>query len=229
HVISTEPPANAAVSKGDTITVNVSYGPEQRQLPDVSSLSYADAVKKLRAAGFGKFRQVDSPSTPELKGRVVETNPPANQTTAITNEIVIVIGTGPATKAVPDVANQTPEEAQKTLTLSGFTKVNQVSVDSTRPAGEVIGTRPPTGETVPVDTVIELQVSKGNQFVMPNVMGMFWTEAEPLLRTLGWTGVLVKGADADAGGNYHNKVVYQSPASGEGVNRDANITLTFGQ
>jgi serine/threonine-protein kinase len=229
HVISTDPPANAAVNKGDKITVNVSYGPEQRQLPDVSSLSYADAIKKLKAAGFGKFKQVDSPSTPALKGRVVATNPPANQTAAITNEITIVVGSGPATKQVPDVAGQTPEEAQKTLNLSGFDKVNQVSVDSPRPAGAVVGTKPPAGETTPVDNLIELQVSKGNQFVMPNVAGMFWTEAEPLLRALGWTGVLVKGADLDAGGNYHNKVVYQSPASGEGVNRDANIMLTFGQ
>ncbi|MEZ0364950.1 Stk1 family PASTA domain-containing Ser/Thr kinase [Mycobacterium sp. pUA109] len=229
HVIGTDPPANTSMHAGDTITVNVSVGPEQRQVPDVSSLSYAAAVKKLKAAGFERIKQQHSPSTPDLKDRVVGTYPPANQTSAITNEITIIVGTGPSTKPVPDVINQTPEEAQKTLTLSGFTKVNQVSVDSPRPAGEVVGTRPAAGDTVSVDTVIELQVSKGNQFVMPDVTGMFWTDAEPLLRALGWTGVLVKGADVDAGGDKHNKIVYQSPSSGQGVNRDGYITLTFGQ
>lgn len=229
HVISTEPPANAAASKGDKITVNVSYGPEQRQLPDVSSLSYADAVKKLKAAGFGKFKQVNAPSTPEQKDRVIETNPPANQTTAITNEIAIVVGTGPETKAVPDVAGQTVELAQKNLTVYGFTKFTEAAVDSPRPAGEVIGTKPPSGETVPVDSVIELQVSKGNQFVMPDLSGMFWTDAEPQLRALGWTGMLVKGADVDGGGAGHNRVLYQAPAPGQGVNTDSNITLRFGQ
>jgi serine/threonine-protein kinase len=93
----------------------------------------------------------------------------------------------------------------------------------------VIGTNPPKGTGAPVDLVIELQVSKGNQFVMPDLSGMFWTDAEPRLRALGWTGVLDKGPDVDAGGSQHNRVVYQSPAAGAGVNRDGIITLRFGQ
>ncbi|WP_155728702.1 PASTA domain-containing protein, partial [Mycobacterium avium] len=47
HVIGTDPGANASVSAGDEITINVSTGPEQREVPDVSSLSYSDAVTKL--------------------------------------------------------------------------------------------------------------------------------------------------------------------------------------
>ncbi len=229
HVISTDPPANAAVNKGHKITVNVSYGPEQRQLPDVSTLSYADAVKRLTAAGFGKFKQINEPSPPELKDRVVETRPPANQTAAITNEVVIVVGTGPEAKPVPDVAGQTVELAQKNLTVYGFSKFTETSVDSPRPAGEVIGTSPATGETVPVDEVIELRVSRGNQFLMPDLTGMFWADAEPQLHALGWTGMLIKGADVDAGGSGRFRVQSQSPAAGQGVNKDGNITLRFGQ
>jgi serine/threonine-protein kinase len=102
-------------------------------------------------------------------------------------------------------------------------------VDSPKPAGDVISTNPPAGTTVPVDSVVELQVSKGNQFVMPDVTGMFWTDAEPRLRALGWTGVMDKGADVDAGGSQHNKIVAQSPSAGTGVNREGVITLKFGQ
>ena len=229
HVINTDPGANSAVSAGDLITINVSTGPEQREVPDVSSMSYSDAINKLKAAGFTKFKQANSPSTPELSGKVVGTNPPANQTSAITNVITVVVGSGPETKQVPDVAGQTIDVAQKNLTVYGFTKLTQASVDSPRPAGEVIGTNPPKGQTVPVDSVIELQVSKGNQFLMPDLSGMFWTDAEPRLRALGWTGVLDKGPDIDAGGNQHNRVVYQNPQAGMGVNRDGIITLKFGQ
>ena len=124
---------------------------------------------------------------------------------------------------------QTVDVAQKNLTVYGFTKFSQSGVDSPRPAGEVIGTNPPKGQTVPVDSVIELQVSKGNQMVMPDVTGMFWTDAEPRLRALGWTGVLDKGPDVDAGGSQRNRVVYQNPPAGTGVNRDGIITLKFGQ
>lgn len=229
HVIGTNPAANSSVSAGDLITINVSTGPEQRELPDVSSMSYADAVKKLTAAGFGKFKQANSPSTPELQGKVIGTNPPANQTTAITNLIIIIVGSGPATKQIPDVAGQTVEEAQKNLNVYGFTKFNQASVDSPKPAGSVVATLPPAGTLVPVDSIIELQISKGNQFVMPDLSGMFWTDAEPRLRALGWTGVLDKGPDVDAGGSQHNRVVYQNPPAGAGVNRDGIITLKFGQ
>jgi serine/threonine-protein kinase len=229
HVIDTDPVGNSSVAAGDEITVNVSTGPEQREVPDVSALSYADAVKKLTSAGFGRFKQTNSPSTPELEDKVVGTNPPANQTSAITNEITIIVGTGPETKEVPDVGGQTVELAQKNLTVYGFTKFSQASVDSTEPAGDVIGTNPPAGATVPLDSVIELQVSKGNQFVMPDLSGLFWTDAEPQLRALGWTGVLVKGADVAAGDASRNRVVFQSPSPGTGTNTDGNITLKFGQ
>ena len=229
RVISTDPAGNSSASAGDEITINVSTGPEQREVPDVSSLSYADAVKKLTAAGFGKFKQADAASTPEQKDKVLSTIPPANQTSAITNEITLVVGSGPETKEVPDVGGQTADLAQKNLTVYGFSNFSQSSVDSTKPAGEVIGTSPPAGTIVPKDSVIELQVSKGNQFVMPDLTGLFWTDAEPQLRALGWTGVLVKGADVPAGDASKNRVVYQSPAPGAGVNTDGNITLKFGQ
>ncbi|MDD4865823.1 MAG: Stk1 family PASTA domain-containing Ser/Thr kinase, partial [Mycobacterium sp.] len=229
HVIDTDPVAGASVGAGDEITINVSTGPEQREVPDVSSLSYSEAVAKLKAAGFAKFKQASSPSSPEFMGKVIGTNPPANQTSAITNVLTVIVGSGPETKQIPDVAGQTVDVAQRNLNVYGFSKFSQAGVDSTRPAGEVIGTNPPKGTTVPVDSVVELQVSKGNQFVMPDVTGMFWTDAEPRLRALGWTGVLDKGPDVDAGGSMRNRVVYQNPPAGAGVNRDGIITLKFGQ
>lgn len=229
HVIGTDPNANASVAAGDEITINVSTGPEQREVPDVSSMTYSDAVTKLKAAGFSKFKQANSPSTPESLGKVIGTNPPANQTSAITNVITVIVGSGPETKQVPDVGGQTVDVAQKNLTVYGFSKFSQAQVDSSRPAGEVIGTNPPKGQTVPVDSVIELQVSKGNQFVMPDLSGMFWTDAEPRLRALGWTGTLDKGADVDAGSSQSHRVVYQNPPAGSGCNRDGIITLKFGQ
>jgi serine/threonine-protein kinase len=64
---------------------------------------------------------------------------------------------------------------------------------------------------------------------MPDVTGMYWTDAEPRLRALGWTGVLDKGPDVDAGGSQHSKVVYQNPPVGAGCNKDGIITLKFGQ
>jgi beta-lactam-binding protein with PASTA domain/predicted Ser/Thr protein kinase len=229
HVINTDPGANASVGAGDEITINVSTGPEQRQVPDVTGLSYADAVTKLKAAGFSNFKQTTAVSNPEQLNKVVLTNPQANQISAINNVITIIIGSGPETKQIPDIAGQTVDVAKTNLEVYGFTKFSEAQVDSLKPAGEVIGTNPPKGQTVPLDSVIELQVSKGNQFLMPDLSGMYWADAEPRLRALGWTGVLDKGPDLDAGGSLHAKVVRQSPAAGTGVTKDGIVTLSFGQ
>jgi eukaryotic-like serine/threonine-protein kinase len=227
HVIDTEPNAETAVDAGDEITINVSTGPEQREIPDVSTLTYAEAVKKLTDAGFGRFRQSPSASTPELKDRVVGTLPPANQTSAITNEITIVVGSGPVARSVPDVKNQAEDSARQILTASGFTNLVPVPVDNIAPCGQIVGTDPPPGQQVPVDTAIQLQKSECNQFTMPDLRGQFWTDAEPRLRALGWTGGLDRGADARDSGQRTNAVVTQSPAPGSTVNYGATITLSF--
>ena len=75
--------------------------------------------------------------------------------------------------------------------------------------------------------MIQLQVSKGNQFVMPDLTGMFWTDAEPQLRALGWTGILVKGPAVQDSGQRLNAWSTQSPSPGTGSEQDGNITLTF--
>ncbi len=228
HVIDTNPGANASVSAGDEITLNVSTGPEQREVTDCKNLSYADCVQKLTSAGFGKFKQSQSPSTPDLKDKVLATVPPANQTSAITNEITIVVGSGPESKPVPDVKSQTVESATGVLTASGFTKVVTVDTDSPLPKGQVIGTVPPSGDIVPLDTVIQLQVSSGNEFIMPDVRGGFWADVEPNLRNgYGWTGQLIRGPDVQNSGQKSNAVVTQSPAPGTPVKFGDPITLAF--
>jgi serine/threonine-protein kinase len=205
----------------------VSTGPEQREIPDVRNLSYDDAVEKLTDAGFENFRPSSSPSTPEMKDKVLGTNPPVNQTSAITNEVTIVLGAGPETRPIPDVKGQAQDSAVQILTASGFTKAVPVEVDSALPAGELLGTNPPAGQTVPIDTVIQMQVSRGNQFLMPDLRGQFWTDAEPRLRALGWVGVLDRGGDVQNSGQRTNAVVTQSPSPGTGVNYDGRITLNF--
>ncbi len=227
HVISTEPNATSTIAAGDEVTVNVSTGPEQREVPDVANLSYADAVKKLTAAGFGKFKQSEGPSAPEQKGKVLSTVPPAHQTSALTNEITIVVGSGPAAREVPDVTGQTVDEATKNLNTVGFQTVLTAQVDSPQPAGQVVGLDPGVGSSAPVDAPVTLRVSKGNQFVMPNLVGQFWTDAEPNLRALGWTGVLVKAPDVPNSGQRSNAVVVQNPAAGAGCNFNGPITLAF--
>ena len=71
--------------------------------------------RSSRRPGSRTSGRPPSPSTPEQKGTVLQTNPQANQTTAITNEITIVVGSGPDSKPVPDVKGRTADDAQRIL------------------------------------------------------------------------------------------------------------------
>ena len=208
-------------------------GPEQRQIPDVRSYTPAQAEEKLKDAGFENVRQAPSESKPEQKGKVLDTNPPVNSTSAITNVITIVVGGGPDAKPVPDVKGTMPEDAQRILTGSGFSAPPiVVPVDGLRNTeGQVVGTVPPANETVPVDTPIQVQVSKGNQFLMPDLKGQFWTDALPYLQSLGWQfgDNFVKGPNAQNSGVSSNGVVTQDPPAGTPIRVDGTITLSFAQ
>jgi eukaryotic-like serine/threonine-protein kinase len=228
-VIDTEPSAGTWVGAGDEILINVSSGPQQQQIPDVRSLTPEQARDKLKEAGFENVREAPSPSTPEQKGTVLQTNPQANQTTAITNLITIVVGSGPDSNVVPDCVGLTVDDCRTILNQSEFRNIAPVELDSTRPAGQVLGTNPRSGQNLTVDTLIQIQVSRGNQFVMPNLRGMFWTEAEPYLHSLGWTGGLIKLPNAQNSGVPSNGVVTQDPAAGTPIRFDASITLSFAQ
>ena len=227
RVISTDPAADAQAKAGQEITINLSTGPKQAQIPDVAGLTPAQAREKLKSAGFEKTKEARSSSTPEQKDRVVTTNPPAGQLSAITNELTIVVGSGPEDVMVPDCSGQSTDVCKQILTASGFLKTVVVDVDNPAAAGQVVGTEPGTGESAPKDAVIQIRVSRGNQFVMPNLVGQFWDDVYPRLTALGWTGTLDKGPNVDNSGQRSNAVVTQSPAPGTGVNRDARITLSF--
>ncbi len=210
----------SGVSKSHAMTgfrIGVSAGPQW----------LIGAMAKLQSAGFRNIQQTVSQSLPEQKDRVIATNPPAHQTSAITNVITIIVGSGPGLVPIPDVNGQTVDIATKNLNTVGFTTILTAPVDSPKPAGEIIGTDPPAGTPTAKDAPITLKVSQGNQFVMPNLSGQFWTDAEPNLRALGWTGVLIKGADVQNSGQRSNAVVSQMPAAGSGVNFGASITLSF--
>ena len=111
----------------------------------------------------------------------------------------------------------------------GLAPGDAVQVDSTQPKGQVLGTVPQTGEITALDAPIQVQVSLGNQYLMPDLRGQFWTDAEPLLLSLGWQRDWTKLANAQNSGYPSNAVATQSPAPGTPVKFSDPITLSFAQ
>jgi serine/threonine-protein kinase len=64
---------------------------------------------------------------------------------------------------------------------------------------------------------------------MPSLLGQFWVDAEPLLRSMGWTGELNKLSNAQNSGYPSNSVATQSPAVGTPLKFGDSVTLSFAQ
>ena len=164
-----------------------------------------------------------------MKDKVLGTIPPANQTSAITNEITIVVGSGPESRPVPDVKGQTVDSAQQILTASGFTKVVPVEVDST--VAERARSSAPfrlPDRLVPLDTRDPDPGVAGQpvRHARRARAGSGPTSSRTCAR-YGWTGPLIRGPDVQNSGQRTNAVVTQSPAPGTAVKFGDPITLSF--
>lgn len=75
-VVSTSPAAGATAHIGDTVTVNVSKGPQLRQVPDVTGKPIQEAIKEINQAGFRAEPRQIFPGGP---GKVVVESPSGMQ------------------------------------------------------------------------------------------------------------------------------------------------------
>jgi beta-lactam-binding protein with PASTA domain/predicted Ser/Thr protein kinase len=80
-VIDQSPAGGTYQPPGVTITLSVSKGPTTSTVPDVTSLSQADAVAQLKASGF-KVRIVSQPVADSSQDGIVQTQDPAGSTKA---------------------------------------------------------------------------------------------------------------------------------------------------
>jgi len=225
-VISTDPGADATARVDDTIAINVSSGPEQKPVPDVSGLSLGDATNQLKAKGFVDVGQTEAAHPTLPKGAVISTTPGAGMSAAVTDEITIRVSSGPGSVRVPDVVKQPLDIATKNLNTAGFTKVLSAPVDGVLPANEVVAMDPPANTELPVDAPVTLTFSKGNQVLMPNLIGQVHTDVLQMLAAAGITNPPTVGPAIDSGPD--GKVVQQDPLPNTPVNRDGTVTVNYG-
>ena len=77
---------------GTTVTLSVSKGPAQSQVPDVSSQAEEDAVTTLEAAGFRVDVQREATDDPALDGFVLSQDPAGGSQADKGSTVTIVVG-----------------------------------------------------------------------------------------------------------------------------------------
>jgi beta-lactam-binding protein with PASTA domain/tRNA A-37 threonylcarbamoyl transferase component Bud32 len=93
-VIDSNPGAGTSVARDSTVTINVSTGPEQVQVPNVIGQTQSAATSALTGAGLD-VRVVQVPSTAPNTGKVITQSPSFGSTVDRGTTVTIDVGTGP--------------------------------------------------------------------------------------------------------------------------------------
>jgi len=118
-VIGTDPAAKSRAARDSSVKLLVSDGPAPVGVPDVAGKSFDDASNALRALGFVVTRKDDFSAT-VASGKVVGTDPAANQAAARGSQITVTVSKGPEMVPVPDLKGSTLDAATQTLERLGF-------------------------------------------------------------------------------------------------------------
>ena len=141
---------------------------EQVTVPDLTGKSTAEAKTSLEGLGFSV--SVGNPvESDQPEGTVASTLPSANTRVTQGTTITINPSRGPETQpttntlVAPDLAGQTQEQAQSTLSQLGFSGTMSILTEknATVPSGQVIRTDPAPGSELERSGSIQVYVSSG--------------------------------------------------------------------
>jgi eukaryotic-like serine/threonine-protein kinase len=227
RVISQSPIAGSRVEKGSRVGIVVSSGPGSAALASVEGLTAADAMNRLRAAGFKPTRK-DEPSANVARGKAIGTEPPAGTELQVGSPVSVLVSSGPAQVRVPDLSGDSRTGAGAALTAVGLavgTITEQVSAGAS--AGSVLAQSPKAGSSVATGSKVNLTVAKASSEVaVPKVVGESETQASAALGGAGFSPRVVNEPVREQ--SKVGVVLRQSPAGGATARKGSTVTLTVG-
>jgi beta-lactam-binding protein with PASTA domain/predicted Ser/Thr protein kinase len=167
RVIAQDPSGRSQAEQGTKVEIQVSTGPLQLPVPDVSGRSEDDARIALERAGFtvAVKQQEDAKEDP---GTVLSQKPAAGRA-ARGSTITITVATEPKKVAVPDVVGRSQNNATKTLSGRGFeVGVEEVAVDTPSEDGLVQEQSPAGKEKVERRSTVTITVGRFDPVLNPD-------------------------------------------------------------
>jgi serine/threonine-protein kinase len=223
-VFKQDPKAGDEATTGDDVTIFVSSGAKQTEVPDLVGLTLDEAKDALKAAHLkvGSITEQDAPDAEDSE--VLDQFPPAGDEVDQGTPIRLVVAAG---ATVPDVVGMSQDEATSTLQDAGY----EVSV-TTEPSndvdeGLVIAQDPGAGAEYESGQTVTILVSEGPEAQeMPDVTGQDGDEAQAFLEDdFGLSVTQVDADPADCGAAPPGTVCVQDPDAGTPVEPGDSATL----
>ncbi|WP_367882105.1 PASTA domain-containing protein [Rathayibacter oskolensis] len=228
-VMSSDPPGGQGVHKGSVITLTVSSGPRQLEVPALAGLSQDEATAAITNGSFTPGEVTKIFDADVAAGVVISASLPDGSalpaTMSETSTIAMVVSLG----SIPDVVGLSLEEATDAAEKAGLA-IDSSGEDwsDTVPAGVVLTQANPEAPATTGDT-ISVVVSKGPEPVaVPNVVGMTRDQAKAALDAVDLTwSYLLSSSLIDAVPDAATKVTAQSYAAGAPVQRGTSVQLSI--
>ena len=103
EVIGQEPDAGELVEEGAVVTLQVSRGPRETTVPDLTGMTREEAEQALEEARLRLGQVTDAPSEEFDEGQVISQDPAPNVRVRVRDEVDLVLSSGPQVVVVPDV------------------------------------------------------------------------------------------------------------------------------
>jgi beta-lactam-binding protein with PASTA domain/predicted Ser/Thr protein kinase len=226
EVIRQRPNPRQKADEGSTVTIFVSNGPGQAEVPDVTGAKQAAARRSIVRRGF-KVDITKQTSDSVAAGRVIETRPSARTQLDIGRTVTIVVSSGPESVAVPDVAGLDEDEARTRIEAAGL-GVETTDEESEENPGTVLVQDPEAGTEVRKGDTVTLTIAKEpSQVAVPDLAGSPINDALDALSQAGFVPAQettpVETPDEDG------IVVEQRPAAGSDRKKGSKVTLVVGR
>jgi eukaryotic-like serine/threonine-protein kinase len=194
--------------------------PEQVRVPDLIGLTEDEARAEIGNAGLA-VGSVDFREDENVRAnRVIEQDPNRDTFEDPGTEIDLVISSGKPLVDVPFVVGR-PRSAAAAALRDAKLEVTMQERDSDEPAGQVLSTDPPAGDSVPEGSLVTVFYSDGPEEV-PGVIGLKQGQAEQVLRDAGFDPRVVESTDTK---QPKGTVIDQSPGAGEDAREGSPVTI----
>ena len=195
-----------------------------RTVPNVVRLPAAEAEQRLEDFGLRHSITDVEPSADVPDGQVTRQSPAAGSQVQDGSTVQLWLSSGPAEVGVPEIVGLEEAQAVAALREAGLQPGERTEVsDREAPVGTVVGTSPSVGTRLAAGSLVDLQISAGEETVrVPSVRLQPEGEARLTLEELGLNVLVVQEfRDAVEAGI----VAEQTPDPGTEVEVGSDVTL----
>lgn len=232
HVVRTNPSVGSQLQRNTTVTVTVSTGKEDTQVPRLVNMTPQEASAALAEVGLELEPEVDEEFSDSVEqGRITRHEPAAGANLPKGSRVRVTISRGPeiVDVRVPSLTGMKWSQARETLESLGFVPKPQF-VDSLEPADRVLGVDG-AGQMRPEGSDVRVEVSNGLLTTMPDITRKNRSQALNALRDAGWEAnesKLLTGEPVDtAVVTDQGLIAVTSPSPGETIRKDQEINIRF--